>query len=108
MFIEARLLSAVPTADAFQTTVNGSELFITACFAVAGAIATYHLAKWLGAAKTFVGAIVALAAGGALMWGTNAIKGNTLDSTMTDTWKSVANSNSNPAPQATPAQKPKG
>lgn len=106
MFIEARLLSAVPTADAFQTTVNGSALFITACFAVAGAIGAYHLAKWLGAAKTFVGAIVALAAGGAIMWGTNAVKGNTLDSTMTETWKSVVNSDA--APQGAPAQKPKG
>lgn len=108
MFIEARLLSAVPTADAFQTAINGSDLFTAACFAVVSAITAFLLARWLASAKTFVAAVVALAAGAAIMWGTSAVKGNTLDSTMSDTWKSVANSNSNPAPQATPAQKPKG
>lgn len=106
MFVQAVTFSAVPTADAFQATVTGADLFSLTCYALASAFVAFMFAKWMAQAKTAVAALVAICAAGAIMWGTNAVKSNTLDSTMTETWASVT-SGAGAAP-ATPAQKPKG
>lgn len=107
MFVHVVTVSAVPAADLFQSTATGSGLFKLACYAVATAVVAFMLAKWLAQAKTFVAAAIALCAAAALMWGTEAVKSNTLDSTMTETWASVTSGGAAAKAPAQPA-KPKG
>lgn len=97
--------SAAPSADIFQTVANGSDMFITTVMTVVLGILAFMLAKWLIQAKTFMAAVIALCAFGALMWGTTAVKGNTFEGTMSETWTSMTGGT---AAKDAPAQAPKG
>lgn len=96
---------SIPRADIFQTVATGSDQFITAVMAVVLGVLAFMLVKWLIQAKTFMAALVALCAFGALMWGTNAVKGNTFQGTMNETWTSMSGGGGAGAPAAS---QPKG
>ena len=83
--MKTQLISALPADGLIDAGTKAMNDTTTLFWAGAAAAVAFFVFKGIFSSKTFMSAVIAIAAGLVLIWGINAVKANKLDGTLTDT-----------------------